>query len=55
MIKILLQEPPHKLRNLKRNSINKLHVLEQINSSQEEKCCSSEIKPTLLSNTVAGI
>jgi hypothetical protein len=30
MIKILLQEPPHKLRNLKRNSKNQLHVLEQI-------------------------
>jgi hypothetical protein len=56
MIKILLQAPPHNLRNLKRNSVNQLHVLEQITqSSQEEKCCSSEIKPTFLSKTVAGI
>jgi hypothetical protein len=55
MIKILLQEPPHNLRNLKRNSINQLHVLEQITIKSRRKCCSSEIKPTLLSKTVTGI
>jgi len=44
MVKILLQAPPHNLRNLKRNSKNKLHVLEQVKLKSRRKCLSSEIK-----------
>jgi hypothetical protein len=55
MIKILLQEPPHNLRNLKRNLINQLHVLEQITTKSKEMGCFSEIKSTFMSKIVAGI
>ncbi len=47
MIKTILQAPPQIISNLKRKLIGHLHVLEQVQSNQEEKV--SQNKHTLLS------